>query len=77
MPTVLEPATRVQALSPSVARGRYGAAIRDHGEGSDEVFEARQDLIEANIAAAVRKFREGGPPLRVEQVRRLASLLED
>lgn len=77
MPTVLDPETIASRLDPAIARGRYGAAIRDHGEGSAEVLEARQDLIEANITASIRKAREGGPPLRPEQVKRLHTLLAE
>jgi len=60
-------------------RQRLGGRIRQltrwHGPDAPQTIEAKQDLAEAQIEAAIAKILEDSPPLRPEQVYRLGLLL--
>lgn len=62
------------ATSPQRARTRVALLSRHH-PGSSELIEARRELAEAKIAAAIERIVADAPPLTAEQRNRLAGLL--
>jgi len=60
-------------------RNRLGGRVRQltrwHGPDAPQTIEAKQDLAEAQIQAAVAKVLAEAPPLRPEQADRLSVLL--
>lgn len=67
-------ATTAPFLTPTQARSRVANLTRSHADPAT-IVEARRDLAEANIAAAVERALADAPPLTDEQAARLARLL--
>lgn len=61
-------------VTPQQARNRV-AALSKHHPGSPELADARRELAEANIAAAVARFTADAPALTNDQRARLAGLI--
>jgi hypothetical protein len=75
---VLEPVI-TSIPSPATAKGKYGIAVRTHGADSPEAAEARANLAEANIAAAIKAQiveSRHRPTLSTEAKARLIALLD-
>jgi len=56
-------------------RARVAALSRDRAPDDPELLNARRDLREERLAAAIRKAVDAAPPLSDEQRTRLAALL--
>ena len=59
--------------TPTVARGRYGYAVRTGDE--ELIADAKRDLTAANLAVLVKKLVDDSPPLTDEQVQGISALL--
>ncbi|UZF54317.1 hypothetical protein LH935_16345 [Gordonia polyisoprenivorans] len=57
------------------AKCRVASLSRKCGPDSDQVADARRDLAEANIAAAIERNLSRAPKLTDDQIARLSALL--